>query len=107
MNNILNKYNFFQQEVKNMPRIPEKTLEKIKREVSIQSLEEAKGIKLTSHGFISPVNFCIFFFRSFSNFGILFIEPFLYFLCAIMLLFLIWRSRAKRFLYRKIAFFQL
>jgi DNA primase catalytic core len=33
-----------------MPRIPEKTLEKIKREVSIQSLVEAKGIKLTPHG---------------------------------------------------------
>lgn len=33
-----------------MPRIPEETLEKIKREVSIQSLVEAKGIKLTPHG---------------------------------------------------------
>jgi DNA primase catalytic core len=40
----------FEQEVKNMPRIPEETLEKIKREVSIQSLVEAKGIKLTPHG---------------------------------------------------------
>ena len=33
-----------------MPRIPEQTLEKIKREVPIQNLVEAKGIKLTPHG---------------------------------------------------------
>ena len=33
-----------------MPRIPEKTLEKIKQEISIQSLVQAKGIKLSQHG---------------------------------------------------------
>jgi DNA primase len=33
-----------------MPRIPEETIERLKREVSVERLAEARGVKLTRHG---------------------------------------------------------
>src|SRR6185312_5384920 len=33
-----------------MPRIPEETIERLKQEISLERLAEARGVKLTRHG---------------------------------------------------------
>jgi DNA primase len=33
-----------------MPRIPDETIERLKQEISLQRLAEARGVKLTRHG---------------------------------------------------------
>jgi len=42
-----------------MPRIPEEVIERLKQEVSIERLAEARGIKLTKHG-VDLIGLCPF-----------------------------------------------
>jgi DNA primase len=43
-----------------MARIPEEEIERLKREVSVQRLAEARGVELKKHGAEDLVGLCVF-----------------------------------------------